>query len=73
MARKPLTATCAIITASQTSPAVTCNPWQPTRVKKAERNALRCGVGAAGDHVGELADLESEERGAEHESDQRKE
>ena len=29
--------------------------------------------GAAGDHVGELADLEIEERGTEHESDQRKE
>src|SRR5215471_9738738 len=35
LARSPLTATWAIITASQTSPAVTCSPWQPTRVKKA--------------------------------------
>ena len=28
--------------------------------------------GAAGDHAGELADLESEERGAEHERDESK-
>ena len=41
---KPLIATCAIITASQISPAVTCSPWQPTSVKNADRKALRCGV-----------------------------
>ena len=34
-----MNATCAIITASQISPAVTCNPWQPTTVKNAERKA----------------------------------
>ena len=60
-ARKPLATTCAIISASQSSPAVTCSPWHPTRVKNADRKALRCGAGAAGDHVGELANLESEE------------
>ena len=42
--RKPLVATCAIMTASQSSPKVTCTPWQPTNVKNAERNALRSGV-----------------------------
>ncbi len=45
--RNPLTATCAISTANQISPAVTCNPWQPTTVKNAERKALRCGVETA--------------------------
>ena len=65
----PLIATCAIITTSQTSPAVTCSPWQPTRVKKAERKALRLRGRAAGDHGGELADLQTEERGSEHKGD----
>ena len=63
-------ATWAIITTSQTSPAVTCSPWQPTSVKKAERNALRCGIAPMRDHAGELADLEREERGPEHEGDE---
>ena len=29
---------------SQIRPAVTCSPWQLTRMKNADRNALRCGV-----------------------------
>ena len=57
-ARKPLAKTCAIIVRSQSRPAVTCRPWQPTSVKKADRKALRVGPGAARDHAGEFADLE---------------
>ena len=71
--RKPLTATCAIITASQISPAVTCSPWQPTSGEERGKKSAALRGRAAGDHAGELADLESEERGAEHEGDQGKE
>jgi hypothetical protein len=60
------------ITANQTSPVATCSPCQPTRVKNADRKALRCGVGA-GDHISEFADLEREERRPEREGDQSKE
>src|SRR2546430_2155509 len=41
--RNPLAENCAIIVPSQRSPALTCTPWHPTRVKKDERNALRPG------------------------------
>jgi hypothetical protein len=39
---------------------------------QSESKSLRCGV-AAGDHVGELANLESDESGPEHEREHRKE
>src|SRR3984893_13947172 len=71
--RIPLIATWAIITASHTSPAATCSPWQPTSVKNAERNAAALRGRAAGNHVGELADLQTEERGSEQEGDESKE
>jgi len=38
-----MAATWAIIVNSQRRPRVTCNPWQPTRVKNALRKALRPG------------------------------
>src|SRR3954453_19363065 len=42
-ARKPFAKTCAIMVSSQSRPAETCSPWQPTSVKNADRNALRDG------------------------------
>src|SRR3984893_1403563 len=42
-ALNPLAKTCAIIVNSHRMPAETCNPWQPTSVKNADRNALRVG------------------------------
>ena len=54
---------------SQINPIVTCSPWQPTRVKKAERNALRCGAAPDRDHAAEFAELESEKRRAEQKRD----
>src|ERR1700722_14724748 len=41
--RNPSVATCNSMTISQHRPRVTCSPWAPTKVKKADRKALRDG------------------------------
>ena len=41
--RKPFAQICATIVPSHSRPTKTCRPWVPTRVKKADRKALRCG------------------------------
>ena len=46
---------------------MTWTPWQPTRVKKADRKALRLGPAPCVDHADELADLDEQEARPEHE------
>ena len=50
---------------SHRSPAVTCTPWHPTRVKKEDRKALRLGPAPRVNQARELADLEGDEGEAE--------
>jgi hypothetical protein len=43
LGRNPFVQICAIIVPSHNKPAVTWAPWQPTKVKNADRKALRLG------------------------------
>ena len=58
----PSVATCNSMTISQHRPMVTCSPWVPTKVKKAERKALREGPAPIAKHVTELAHFEAQKR-----------
>ena len=50
-------------------PSVTCRPWVPTRVKKAERKALRMRGRTLVDQVGELVEFDAQEGEAEQAGD----
>ncbi len=65
----PSVATCNSMTISQHRPMVTCSPWVPTKVKKAERKALRDGPAPMLKHVTELAHFETQKRDAQNEGD----
>ena len=70
VARKPLTATCSH---HHGQPDQSGGDVQPVAADKGEKGGKKRAAlrgRRRGDHAGELAELESEERGAEHEGDQ---
>ena len=50
-------------------PKVTCRPWVPTSVKKADRKRAALRPGAFVDQVRELVELDADEGGAEQAGD----